>query len=106
MSFWIHAALVTVFTVYFLYRFIKDKYIYELLFVLWIPSTLLTYVSDDPVFLRYLGIAQIVLFILVIYFMFRKRGQRRESTLALLAKMASDSYQPEENDSAKQDDVE
>ncbi len=96
MPSWLHITLAILFTAYFLYRFIKDRYIYEILFVVWVPSTLLVYISKDPTFIRWLGIFQMVLFILVIFFMFRKRGARREKTLSILAKMAADKLPDEE----------
>lgn len=98
MPMWLHIVLATIFTGYFLYRFIKDRYVYELLFVIWIPSTLLPYVVNDPTIIRVIGIAQIVLFILVIYFMFRKRGAHRQKTLSMLAEMAADRLPTDDSD--------
>lgn len=85
MPLWVHIALVIVLTAYFIYRFIKDRHIYELLFVIWIPSTLLQYVSSNPTYIRVLGIAQILLFLLVVFFMFRRRGAARRRTAEILA---------------------
>ncbi|WMJ24276.1 hypothetical protein RBG61_06325 [Paludicola sp. MB14-C6] len=90
MNFWVHLILAILFTVYFGFRFVKDKYLYELLFVIWIPSTLLTYLSRNATFTLCLGLFQIVMFILVIYFMFRRRGDRRMKTLQMLSEMAAD----------------
>lgn len=105
---WLHITIVVVLTLYFLFRLIKDHYFYEFLFILWLPSTLLTYLSEDKTFLTYLGIGQLVLFFLVIFFMFRKRGERRHKTLSLLAQMAADgmpeSTQTEEADSSGSND--
>ena len=97
MPTWLHITLAIIFTVYFLYKFIKERFIYELLFVIWVPSTLLTYVTHDVTFIRWLGYYQIVLFFLVIFFMFKKRGARREKTFSILAKMATDKYQDDED---------
>jgi cbb3-type cytochrome oxidase subunit 3 len=98
MNFWVHLIVVILFTAYFIFRFVKDKYIYEILFVIWIPSTLLSYVTDNRAFLLGLGIFQTIMFILVIYFMFRKRGDRRTKTLQMLAEMAADRL-PDEQES-------
>lgn len=89
MPLWVHIPLVILITAYFLFRFIKDKQIYELLFVIWAPITLLTYVSTDPVFVKVVGIIQVVLFILVIFFMFKRRGYRQKKTAEILAKFSS-----------------
>ncbi len=85
----LHVILAIIITVYFLFRFIKEKQIYELLFVIWVPSTLLQYVSTNTMFIRGLGIFQVILFILVVYFMFKKRSYRRHKTAEILAKYST-----------------
>ncbi|MEG0691773.1 MAG: hypothetical protein RR444_01695 [Oscillospiraceae bacterium] len=89
MPMWLHLVLAGMITLYFLFRYIKDKQIYELLFVIWVPSTLLQYVTTNPTFIRCLGIFQMIMFILVIYFMFKKRGYRRHKTAEILAKYST-----------------
>lgn len=86
---WLHIILVILITAYFLFRFLKEKQIYEFLFILWVPSTLLQYVTSDPTLLRIIGIFQIIMFILVIYFMFKRRGYRRHKTAEILMKYAT-----------------
>lgn len=100
MPIWLHIILAVAVVAYFLFRYIKDRYFYELLFVIWAPLTLLTYVSRDVVFIRCLGIVQVLMFILVIFFMFRKRGARRVKTMEMLSKMAADNLPTQD----KQDD--
>lgn len=85
MPFSLHVGIVVVLTAYFIYRFIKEHHIYEFLFILWIPSTMLRYVSSDPMFLRVLGISQCLFFILVIFFMFKRRNAARRRTAEILA---------------------
>lgn len=89
MSMWVHIVLAVVITVYFLSRYIKDKQLYELLFVIWVPSTLVQYILKSPTGLRILGIFQIIMFLLVIYFMFKRRGYRRHKTAEILAKYST-----------------
>lgn len=101
MKFWIHLILAVILTIYFIYRFIKDRHVYEMLFIIWIPSTLLTYFTEDRTFLLGLGIFQTIMFILVIYFMFRRRGDRRIKTLQMLSEMAADRL-PKEDASNEQ----
>lgn len=95
---WVHVIVVIAISLYFIFRYIKDRFFYELLFVIWAPSTLLTYILTDETLIRLLGYFQIAMFIAVIFFMFKKRGQRRHSTLELLAKMAADQTIDEPND--------
>lgn len=70
-------------------RYIKEKQIYELLFVLWVPSTLLQYATTNPLLLKLLGIFQIAMFLLVIFFMFKRRGYRKHKTAEILVKYAT-----------------
>lgn len=85
----LHIILVVILTGYFIFRFVKNRNIYEILFIIWVPSTLLQYVSDDPTFLRALGVSQIVLFILVVFFMFRRRKSSGRKTAQILADYAT-----------------
>lgn len=89
MPFWLHIILVVIITAYFVFRFVKTRQIYEMLFIIWVPSTLLQYVSNDVTFLRIVGISQIILFILVVFFMFRRRNANRTKTAKILADYAS-----------------
>ena len=85
-QFWIHLALAILGTAYFLYSYLKEKKIYQLLFVIWIPLTLLTYVCKKQWQILILGGIQLVFFILVIYFLFRNPGKKSamQSTLEQL----------------------
>ena len=78
VQFWIHLALVVIGIAYFLYSYIKERNHYQLLFVIWIPLTMLTYVSKNRVYLTILGIVQLLFFVLVIFFLFR-RPRRKDS---------------------------
>lgn len=69
---WAHLIIAVLLTGYFLYRFVRDRETYQLLFVIWIPSTLLTYLSSNTIFHYILIAFQLIMFILVLYFMFRK----------------------------------
>ena len=79
MQFWIHLALVILGVAYFLYSYIKERKLYQLLFVIWIPLTLLTYLSKNKVYLIVLGIVQLIFFFLVIYFLFRNPDKKKEN---------------------------
>ncbi|MEG1027148.1 MAG: hypothetical protein RSE07_00540 [Oscillospiraceae bacterium] len=73
MPFWLHCVVAVCIIVIFLYKFIKEKKVYQLLFVLWAPLTLLTYLSQDKTFQMALGIIQIVLFLAIIYLLFKRK---------------------------------
>ncbi len=82
MYFWVHIVVAVVLTVYFLYRFIKDRLIYQLLFVIWVPATLLAYVpviASNDTYRTVLGVFQVVMFILVIFFMFRRDPKKTKA---------------------------
>lgn len=86
---WLHLVLIIIITIYFIVRFIRDRHIYELIFVVWAPSTLLQYVSSDETFIRALGIFQVIMLILAVFFMFRRRGDARRKTAQILADYAT-----------------
>lgn len=75
-------------TAFFLWQYTQTKFTYQLLFALWIPSTFLTYVSPNKTFQLALGICELILFFLVLFFLFRNRSQRRAQEIAQ-QKMAS-----------------
>ena len=81
MYFWIHLVLALLLAVYFLYRYLKkDRLTYQLLFVFWLPTTLLTYISDHIAYRVVLAVFQLLMFLLVIYFMFRKTPPQTDSS--------------------------
>lgn len=78
MAGWIiHIILVVLGVAFFLYSFIKEKRIYQLLFVIWIPLTLLNRVFHERWQLWTLGIIQLIFFVLVIYFLFRNPARKK-----------------------------
>ena len=107
MQFWIHLALVVVGIAYFLYSYIKERRLYQLLLVIWIPLTLFTYVSKNRIYLIILGIVQLIFFILVIYFLFRRPGSRKKGYQDMLEQLdsygAQDAPQSEADGSAAEE---
>lgn len=69
----IHAVIAAVGTIWFLLSYLKTRLPYQLLFVIWFPITLLVYLSSNIVYITVLGIIQLLLFIGVIYFLFRRQ---------------------------------
>ena len=72
MNFWVHLAIAVVLMAYFAFRFYKDRRTYQMLFIIWIPSTLLTYLWNNSVYRICLAAFQAVMFVLVLVFMFKK----------------------------------
>ena len=101
-QFWLHLALAFLGTAYFLYSYLKEKKIYQLLFVIWIPLTLLTYVCKKQWQVLLLGGIQLVFFILVIYFLFRNPGKKNamQSTLDQLDAFGAETTDVSDTDGA------
>lgn len=90
MQFWTHVVLVLLGMAYFLYSFTKQKRVYQILFVIWMPLTLLTYLSTNETYLTILGIAELIFFLLVIFFLFRRPKGSKGGYQSMLDKL--DSY--------------
>lgn len=67
----IHIILAVLLSIYFIYDYRKEKSIYKILLIIWIPLTLLRYLSENRIFLTIIGIIQIIMFLLVLFFMFK-----------------------------------
>lgn len=96
MNVWIHIIAVIAIVIYSGYSFLKQKRVYHIIIVIWALLTLLNYVNVDPIVLKAAGVAQIIMFIIVVYLMFRRRHQSRMSTLELLAQMSAESLPTDE----------
>ena len=108
MNFWVHLAIAAVLTGYFVFRYVKDRQIYQLLFVFWVPSTLLSYLPvTDPeasrIFRMLLAIFQVIMFVLVLVFMFlpRKRTTEEDSAEKETANAGSAAVAEEETCAAE-----
>ena len=81
VSTYIHFALAIVAFIFFLWQFIKERKLYEFLFLIWIPATLLIYLdffkADRPRLI--LCVVQVILFIAVIYLLFRRNGTPQQN---------------------------
>ncbi len=90
MNFWVHLILAVITTAFFLFSFVREKKAYQFLFVLWVPFTLLTHLSDNRIFLYVIGGIQLVFFLLVVYFLFRNPNRKRMKYQDLMEQL--DSY--------------
>ena len=92
----IHVIFVVAFGAWFLYSYIKERKIYQLLFVIWLPATLLTYLSRNKVYLWVLGIVQLIFFFLVIYFLFRNPNRKKAGFGQMMEQLDSYGNETEE----------
>lgn len=87
---WLHITLVVIGVAFFIIRFIQLRLLNELVLIVWISSTLLEYVSQEPEFLNNLGTAQIVMLIMFLFLtMNQKPPQNRVSAMQKLSDLAS-----------------
>ena len=106
MNFTVHLVLAVLLTACFLFRFIKDRHIYQLPFVLWVPSTLLTYlplIAENRTLRLVLGGFQLVMFVLVVFFMFRRNPKRAAAVRAAMKAELQDTPAPAGEASADAD---
>ena len=71
----IHIAAVVVITALFIIGYIRQRYLYQLLFAIWAPTTLLRYLSNNKIYLIVLGVVQLLMFFLGIFALFRGRKE-------------------------------
>lgn len=83
----VHAVVAVLLVVYYIRRFTIDKYVYQLILAVWIPTTLVPYFTQDRTIMVILGVTQIFMFISVVYFMFRRSGDHAQRTLEILQEM-------------------
>lgn len=87
MQFWTHLVLVIIGMAFFLYSFIKQRKTYQLLFVIWLPLTLLSYLSTNKVYLTVQGAIELIFFFLVIFFLFRNPNRKKVGYRAMLEEL-------------------
>lgn len=96
MPSWLHILIIVLFTVYFIFKYVKDRYLYELIFIVWAPSTLLTYLITNRIALLVLGILQVICFVVIIFLMFKKRDGHLKQTYKKLAEINANAVVTEE----------
>ncbi len=74
MSPTVHVIIVIALFIFFIVSFLKERRAYQIVFSVWVLSTLLKYVSDDKIFTYVLGGAQLVFFVVAIYMLFRNKN--------------------------------
>ncbi|MDK2802400.1 MAG: hypothetical protein KFW09_03385 [Oscillospiraceae bacterium] len=71
--FYLHMILIVVAMIFFLFEYKKEKKIYQLILLIWIPFSGLRYISDNRIFLIGVGIFQFILFGLMLFFLFKEK---------------------------------
>lgn len=105
----VHTILVAVLFLFFVVSYIKQRRSYQIVFAVWVLTTLLKYVSDGKTFTIVLGIAQIIFFIVAIFMLFRNKNANGTGNVKKMYKeMMSDSVDTtsigQSNDDSSADD--
>ena len=77
MTFPIYASIVAVLTVFFAISYIKQKKLFQLAFAIWIPSTLLQFLSNNRTYFNILSVVEILLFVGVIFLLWKERKKEK-----------------------------
>lgn len=95
MDFKLHLIIVVVLAAFCIFRFVKSRGAHEIVIAIWAGSTLLQYLSDDKTFIRILGVAQILFFLLVIYLLFRRKPQGNKGAVGMMKEAMSEASDDE-----------
>lgn len=109
MNLWLNIIIVVILTPFFIFRYIKDKAFYNIIFVIWLLSSLLQHLFVSKPFFIGLGIFQMVLFFIVIFLLFKSKAKRRNSFSNMLDefdKIGRDNIAPNNKDNDKTEDKE
>ena len=77
MTFPIYASIAAVLTVFFAISYIKQKKLFQLAFAIWIPSTLLQFLSNNRTYFNILSVVEILLFSGVIFLLLKERKKEK-----------------------------
>lgn len=90
MDFKLHLIIVIAVALGCLLSFIKRRRAHDIVIAIWADSTLLQYLSDNRTFILILGVAQIALFLLVVYLLFKRKPQEKAGASAILKSIAEE----------------
>ncbi len=79
MNFTIYAVIASLITLFFLISFIKQRRAFQLAFAIWVPSTMLQYVSTNRTFFNILSIAEIIMFVITIALLIKDQHDRKKA---------------------------
>lgn len=78
MTFPIYATIAAVLTVFFLLSYLKQKRPFQLAFAIWVPSTLLQYISNNRMFYNILSVVEILMFLGVLFLLYQDQKKQKE----------------------------
>lgn len=78
MNFTIYAAISAAITLFFVVSFIKQRKPFQLAFAIWVPTTLLQYVSTNRVFFNILSGVELVLFAVTLSLLWIEQIKRKK----------------------------
>ncbi len=78
--FYLHMILIVVAMIFFLFEYKKERKIYQLILLIWIPFSGLRYISDNRIFLIAVGVLQFILFGLMLFFLFKQKKSKSDKS--------------------------
>lgn len=79
MKFAIYAAIAAVLTIFFICSYVKQRRPFQLAFAIWVPSTLLQYISTSRTFFNILSVVEIIAFIGVLFLLWKDQKDRKKA---------------------------
>ena len=79
MNFTIYAVIATVLTIFFICSYIKQRRLFQLAFAIWVPSTMLQYVSTNRVFYNILSVVEIIMFVIAMILLIKDQRERKKT---------------------------
>ncbi len=78
MSFLIYGPIAIVLTAFFLLSYLKQKKLFQLAFAIWVPSTMLQYVSSNRVFFNILCVVEMIMFLITMALLIKDGMDRKK----------------------------
>jgi hypothetical protein len=78
MSITIYLPIALVITIFFLCSYWKQRRAFQLIFGIWVPSTLLQYLNAGRTFYNILSVAELILFVVAIVSLIQDQRRRKK----------------------------
>ena len=79
MNFTIYASITAVLTTFFALSYLRQRKPYQIAFTVWIPSTLLQYLSHNRVYYNILSVIEILFFLFILVLLYRDNQKQKQS---------------------------
>lgn len=79
MTFSIYAPIMIVITLFFVFSYIKQRKAFQRAFAIWVPSTMLQYISNNRIFFNVLSVIEIIMFAVTMFLMLKDQHQKKKS---------------------------